>query len=284
MADIRKWLDKGNKSALRMPLLLPLLIRQARLETPITYGDAAKELGLHHRAIDRIAGYIGFTLEAIGSSRGWKRRPPPPLHSLVVNDLTHLPGRGINGFMSSAYKAAKSREKKRAVLKAVYSDLRNYDHWDELCGLLGIPLAGQSLDDAVEKAVKSKGRGGEGPEHRALKLYVASHPELVDLLDGSADGIPEFPIASGDRIDVIFERRNLRLAVEVKPERASDGDKLRGVFQCLKYRTVLEAQSALSETSYKVRVALVLGGIVPSEVIKVANRLGITVIDQVSAQ
>lgn len=281
MANIRKWMDKGNKSALRVPSLLPLLIRQARLETPITYGDVAKELGVHHRAVDRIAGYIGWTLEAVGNSRGWKRRPPPPLHSLVVNDVTHLPGRGINGFMSSAYQAAKSPVKKRSVLKAVYSDLNLYEHWDELCDLLEVPTAGQSLDRAIEQAVNSRGRGGEGPEHRALKEHIAAHPEEVGLAAGSADGIPEYPIASGDRIDVVFERRGLRLAVEVKPACASEGDKIRGVFQCLKYRTVLEAQSALSDSEFNTRVVLVLGGEAPDDVIKVANRLGVAVIDRV---
>lgn len=282
MSDIRKWLDKGNKSANRIPALLPLLIRQARLETPITYGHVATELGMHHRGVDRVAGYIGWTLEAIGESRGWKRRPPPPLHSLVINDITRLPGQGINGFMSSEYKKAKARKTKRAVLKAVYAELKDYPHWEELCAFLEIPLAAGDLSDAVDKARLSRGRGGEGPEHKALKAHVQSHPEIAGLPVGSEEGEPEFPLASGDRVDIVFRRRNLRVAVEVKPEKASDGDKLRGVFQCLKYRTVLEAESALGEEPFKVRVLLVLGGSIPHEVTQVANRLGVEVIGGVS--
>lgn len=277
MPDIRKWLDKENKSAKRIPALLPLLIRQAKLENPITYGDVANELGMHHRGVDRVAGYIGWTLEAIGNSRGWKRRPPPPLHSLVVNEITRLPGQGINGFMSSEYKKAKSRKTKRAVLKAVYAELKEYPHWDELCALLAIPLAAGDLSSALKKARDSRGRGGEGPEHKALKNYVLGHPEVAGLIPGSEDGHPEFPIASGDRVDVVFKRRSLRVAVEVKPEKAGDGDKLRGVFQCLKYRTVLEAESALGDEPYSVRVLLVLGGNVPHEVTQLANRLGVHV-------
>lgn len=38
MANIRAWLDKGDKPSVRMVELLPVLIRQARLEKPITYG------------------------------------------------------------------------------------------------------------------------------------------------------------------------------------------------------------------------------------------------------
>lgn len=282
MSDIRKWMDKGNKSANRIHALLPLLIRQARLETPITYGDVATELGMHHRGVDRVAGYIGWTLEAVGKSRGWKRRPPPPLHSLVINDTTRLPGQGINGFMSSTYMKAKSRSTKRAVLKAVYAELNDYPHWDELCALLEVPMAASDLSNAVNKARKSRGRGGEGPEHKALKEYLQSHPEIAGLPVGSDDGEPEYPLASGDRVDVVFKRRHLRVAVEVKPERASDGDKLRGVFQCLKYRTVLEAESALGDNPFKVRVLLIIGGSIPLEVTQVANRLGVEVIGGVS--
>ncbi|MBP9903324.1 MAG: hypothetical protein KBH45_17835, partial [Verrucomicrobia bacterium] len=203
--------------------------------------------------------------------------PPPPLHALVVNNVTQLPGRGINGDMSSEYKKAKSRDRKKAVLKAVYAELKDYSHWDDLCALLNVQQAASDLSDAVKKARDSKGGGGEGPEHKALKEYVLTHPKIAGLLVGSDHGEPESPLASGDRVDVVFKRRHLRVAVEVKPKRASDGDKLRGVFQCLKYRTVLEAESALGDEPYKVRVLLVLGGPIPHEVTQVANRLGIEV-------
>jgi hypothetical protein len=59
VTNIREWLNKGDKSSARMTRLLPILIRQARLETEITYGDVARELGVHHRAVHRVAGHIG---------------------------------------------------------------------------------------------------------------------------------------------------------------------------------------------------------------------------------
>jgi hypothetical protein len=276
MVNYREWLDRDTKSSHRMPQLLPILIRQARLETPITYGDAARELGVHHRATHHIAGHIGHTLNSIANTPGWKRRPPPPLQSLVVNDMTRLPGSGIKVFMSKEYLAAKTPEKKRAVLKAVYADLAAYKHWDEVCDLLAIPLESSSLEGAVEKAKRSAARG-EGPEHKALKFYVANHPEIVGLPQGSGGGSSEYPIASGDRIDVVFERRALRFAVEVKPASASEGDQLRGVFQCLKYRVILQTESALSDNPFRVKVMLVLGGDVPHRVMELANRLGIKV-------
>ena len=276
MTEIRTWLDKGDKSSQRMPRLLPILIRQAHLEVPITYGAAALELGVHHRAIHHIAGYIGYTLAAIGAKRGWKRRPPPPLHALIVNDITRLPGRGINGFMEGSYRRAKGNDAKRAVLKAVYAAARNYPHWAELCTMLAVPFNDGVLADAVEKARGTSGRGGEGPAHLALKLFVRDNPHIVGLAPGSPAGKDEYPTASGDWVDVVFERRGLGLAVEVKPHHAPEGDMLRGVFQCLKYRIVLEAEAALKGEDMAVRALLVLGRAPTEKVVEVANRLGVS--------
>lgn len=281
MANIREWLDKGHKSSARMTRLLPMLIRQARLETPLTYGDVARELGVHHRAVHHIAGYIGYTLSAVAERRGWTKRPPPPLHAMIVNDVTGLPGRGIDGFLSEMYQNAATKQEKLAVLKAVYSQARNYDRWAELCELLRIPLDGDALVDAVEKARRARGRGGEGPHHLALKTYVSEHPEAVGLAPGSRTGEVEWPTSSGDKVDVVFERRGLRLAVEVKPYHAVEGDLLRGVFQCLKYKAVLTAEAALADETVKIRVLLLLGGGATEEVVSVANRLGIPVHENV---
>jgi len=282
VANIREWLDRGDKSSIRMVELLPILIRQAKLETPVTYGDVARELRVHHRAVHHIAGYIGFTLSAVAQRRGWKRRRPPPIHALIVNHMTRLPGSGIDGFLSEPYQNAASTEERRALLKAVYSEARHYRHWPEICALLDVPLDASVLAGAVEKARRAKGRGGEGPHHLALKTYVSENPQVVGLASGSAAGQVERSTAAGDCVDILFERRGLRLAVEVKPFHAPDGDMLRGVFQCLKYRTVLAAEAALAGEGVKTRVLLVLGGAAPGEVISVANRLGIPLLENVS--
>lgn len=61
MANIRDWFDKRDNSSTRMVALEPILIRHARLDKPITYGDVAREFGVHYRAFHHIVGYIGFT-------------------------------------------------------------------------------------------------------------------------------------------------------------------------------------------------------------------------------
>lgn len=262
--------------------LLPILIRQSTTGKPLTYGDVARELGVHHRAVHHIAGYIGYTLSAVGARRGWTRRRPPPIHALIVNEITQLPGQGIDGFLSKPYQDARSNQEKRALLEAVYHDARRYVHWPELCALLKVPLEEGALASAVEKARRAKGRGGEGPHHLALKTYVSQNPQVVGLAFGSPAGRVEQGTAAGDCVDILFERRGLRLAVEIKPSHASDGDMLRGVFQCLKYQAVLTAEAALDGERIATRVLLVLGGRATGEVISVANRLGIPFLENIA--
>ena len=95
-----------------------------------------------------------------------------------------------------------------------------------------------------------------------------------------SNGRPRRATASGDRIDIVFERRSLRLAVEVKPFHAPEGDMLR-VFQCLKYQAALTAEAALADEAVETRVLLILGGSASDDVISVANRLGIPLRDNV---
>lgn len=284
MHEYRTWLDKGNVTAERAKRALPILIRQARAEKPLTYEDLGIELGMHHRPVKTVAAYVGFTLSAIGRTHGWKRRAPPPLQSLIVNGITGLPGHGFDNFLGPTYQKAKSKSQRLAILKAVYAETASYGNWDELLELLQLDPAPMELDEIVASAAKSRGRGGEGPDHRALKEYVAANPALVGLREDHALGELEYGLASGDKVDVVFTDRRRKTAVEVKSRISSDGDVARGLFQCLKYRVVLEAQSALSEKPFNVSVALILGRDFPAALIPLRNSLGIEVIEGIQPE
>ncbi|MCA3077238.1 MAG: hypothetical protein ING71_00410 [Rhodocyclaceae bacterium] len=280
MAKVHSWLEKGNKAASRMPQLMCILMRQAQFGMPITYAAVGKELGCHHRAVQSIAYYIGSTLNEVGKIGGWKKTPPPPLQALIVNEKTGLPGSGFDGFMSIAYSNTKSMDKKKSILKAVYSELKNYPYWADLFDLLKIKLERKSFlpkEDLDPK--KFLGSGGEGAKHLALKLFVANHPEIVGLAPNSSKGIVEYNIASGDKIDIVFNRPGRRVAIEVKPSTSSDQDVIRGVFQALKYRTVLQAQSALGNENLDICAILVLGRQAPDRMWVVAHTLGVEVVE-----
>ena len=63
---------------------------------------------------------------------------------------------------------------------------------------------------------------------------------------------------SGDKLDVYFELEDdTRLAVEVKSPISNDADITLGIFQCVKYKAVMNALQTIDTEDYKVEVLLV---------------------------
>lgn len=57
---------------------------------------------------------------------------------------------------------------------------------------------------AAEAALKQKyGPGGEGERHRALKQFIADHPECLGF--GLGQAAVEHSFVTGDRVDVSVE-------------------------------------------------------------------------------
>ena len=67
----------------------------------------------------------------------------------------------------------------------------------------------------------------------------------------------EYPLPSGDRLDVYFETSDCRYAIEVKPSTSPDDDITRGIFQCVKYKAVMEAIRKIGYDKYAVKTLLV---------------------------
>lgn len=276
------WWNDGSKTGNWAHAMLPILVRQARSEKPLTYGALARELGMtHHRPVQRAAGHIAYALAEIGATKGWRRRVPPPLQSLVINKQTGLPGDGVDGFMSDQYRRAQTARQRAAVLKGIHAGIYAYPHWDDVMRLLEVDPAPIALDDISTAATGASGRGGEGPEHRALKEHVATNPSVVGLPKGHEPGAPEYPLPSGDRIDVVFTGDDLITAVEVKSRISGEEDIARGIYQCVKYRAVLEARSSVSSTPMDVAVRLVLEGVLPARLLRLANAFSVKVVENV---
>ena len=79
--------------------------------------------------------------------------------------------------------------------------------------------------------------GGESEAHKALKQYVADHPEAIGLPPDSKASI-EHSFKSPDRADIVFSAPDgRRVAVEIELEGAINT--LIGGWQAAKYRTLL---------------------------------------------
>jgi hypothetical protein len=62
-----------------------------------------------------------------------------------------------------------------------------------------------------------------------------------------------------------------QLAVEVKSRRSNDLDLKRGIFQCVKYRAVLEAENKAGKIKSTVRACLVSERKLPNELARLAK-------------
>ena len=203
-----------------------------------------------------------------------------------------MPGEGISWFTTKKedFRKLPRKEQSRLVkleLEKVYA----YHDWSSVLHAFGLTPAKTDYSQAVAKArsagatkesrAASFGGGGESPEHRTLKLFVAQNPEFVGLPASVGPGKTEEPLQSGDVLDVFFRHGQDSIAVEVKSALSSEADIVRGVFQCVKYRAVLEAQQAAEGLPQSARAILALEAKLPSKFQALKNILGIELVDEI---
>jgi len=261
----------------------PLLVRQAESGRPVIYGDLAEELGMPNpRNLNYPLGSIGTTLTNL--SKEWKEKIPP-LQCLVVNKNTGLPGEGIAWFLNNwgDFKSLPQRQKKE-IVAAEHSLIYAYPRWAEVLRFLSLKPIKQDFSDVIQKAGEPalpRG-GGEGDRHRALKEFVAQNPTLIGLPKNTLVGKNEVSIASGDCLDVSFHVDGEWIAAEVKTALSDTSDVTRGLFQCVKYRAVMEAVQAAEGRARNSRAILVLEGKLSRDLVPLRNILGIEVCEDIS--
>jgi hypothetical protein len=159
--------------------------------------------------------------------------------------------------------------------------------WNDVLTKLGLPKV-ESGTTPIPGNTTNGGRGGggiESEEHKALKAYVQCHPQLVGI-EASAEAISEYPFPSLDEADVLFKTDTTWTAVEVKSV-ISDrcpGDYERGIYQVVKYVSLLEAMKKDQRFNVpnKVECVLVLESRLPDDLRPLVSRLGIRVLEKIS--
>ncbi|NOY73142.1 MAG: hypothetical protein GXP14_12360 [Gammaproteobacteria bacterium] len=280
-AEIAEPLSGDKLYQQRARKALPLLVRQARASTPITYEDLAHELNMPNpRNLNYVLGSIGQTL--LNLSKHWNINIPP-IQCLVVNKNTRLPGEGVGWFITdlSHYKKL-SNKQRRQLVNAELQKIYAFDKWSDVLNTLGLNTDQSDFKKLNKKASQLKG-GGEGPEHKKLKTFVANNPQIFGLPSSSGPGEKEHSLPSGDSLDVFFVHRKEHIGIEVKPHISDSADITRGLYQCVKYQAVLEARQAANGEPQNVRTILVLGGELPDELVPLKNVLGIEVYEKVNA-
>ena len=270
---------------------LPLLIWCAKNGRTITYGQLDREIvnrGLGHHVIAVQYGYpagsIGNAL--IETEQEWGK-PIPPLNAIIVNARNGLPGSGVNAYLERYRQTDKrvddmSEGEKRAIVDEIHQEIFAYERWNDVLKEYGLcPIQGGIMDEAFDAdEIERPGRGGwssegESKQHKKVKDFVATNPDAVGLPRNTMRGQTEYLFASGDKADIVFKTKTGYLGVEVKSIISNDADLNRGLFQAVKYQSLLRAEQKAVLSPPTAQAVLVTERSLPTALQNLADILGI---------
>lgn len=279
----------------RARIMFPILVEYAHNRLSISYGALDKEivrrsLGKHLFATryGGPAGVIGNACGALGVVNG---KPIPPINLIVVNGYTKIPGGGADSYMQRFGRDCLgrhlepellSKKEWRAIIEQAHQHIFNFPSWGEVLEAYGLKQTSadrkQGQDPRWSPNPAQWQWGPESEQHKALKKLIAENPAMVQL-PKQQRGKEEYRLWSGDELDVYFCESEV--AVEVKAAGAADSEIHRGLFQCVKYKAVLQAQQIYNRAIPTADCILVLGGKLPTRIREAATLFGVRVFDRI---
>jgi hypothetical protein len=259
---------------------LPILVAYAKAGRDLTYKQLACQMGVHHHTLAYPLGAIGHELGNLGKKWG---ESIPPINCLVVNKSKHTPGKGIGFVMSYTRFHKLTPFAKKEVMKGLYADIWGYPKWNKVLRHFSIEpfVPANSLEPIATKAKYRNYGGGESDQHKLLKEYLSSHPQVLGIGKNSpAD--KEYPFISADRIDLLFRSGTTQIGVEVKAANVDEAELMRGLFQAVKYLALIEAHQRYEQKTIDARVLLAIGGGLSPELASLADLLDVSVAQNLS--
>ena len=258
------------------------LIHATRARRTMTYGEAKQRLEgecgfdvIFPVAMGRVAG--------AAMNRILRHVPDAPLlNVLLVRSDSGLPGSGTVGYLARRYPnirwlrkdGADEHAKWRGLVEQEAAHVYGYARWNDVYRLsYGRSLPASDINLSGKERDGTGRGGGEGENHKALRLKVTREPGLIRRGLRTEDTKTEFELLSGDRVDVVSRAKGGTVAIEVKSRDSNWNDLHRGVYQCVKYRAVLAAQDLRQEPT--VESWLVTEEDLPGELKALARRLGV---------
>lgn len=265
---------------------IPILIYWAKQgRTGIPYIEFVQQLNYDTaRPINKILGAIHDVLSALSHLT---KKVIPTLNALVVNQQTGIPSDGFS-YVRSGYETL-SNDEKKIIVNTINQDAMKYERWDWVLSALELhsyePISSDNKTNEQHIQTSYWGHGGEGIEHKLMKEYISTHPEILNIhnIDNKRSPVLEYTLLSSDRIDILFEQENgNRIAIEIKPKDAPNEDILRGIYQCVKYQSLLDAEDTVHKRKGGNRCILVIGGKLSQDNKSTASILGINVVEEFS--
>ena len=239
---------------------IPVLVYWATAgQTNRRYNDLIKALGYtRFSGIGHVLGCIQEVINALAKETG---KSIPTLNTLCKRDgktdNDMLPADGFD-YVEPNYSSL-STESKKAFVTGLDHRAIEYKNWDWVLSELNLIPYTPFTPSEISKISNPSDHigGGEGPEHKKLKDYIRNNPDKIGIKD-VAEGYTEFPLPSGDKLDVCFKLIDGSIiAVEVKSSISDDSDITRGIFQTVKYQAVLEAMQRVEGRMGNITVLLV---------------------------
>lgn len=235
----------------------------------VTYGAIGDELQYQLKVGKIFPTQIGHVAGSL-MDRILEIEPAAPLINVLITRPDGVPGAGAGGYLADRYGERRYRnwenvstKEKLEVVARERQKVFKYPKWGEINQKLFGHNAESKLriikgSEVDGRSINGMSHGGpaESDEHKKLKEWVASNPLKVGLAKSFGKGTVEAPLLSGDTIDVLFSDGNDHVVVEVKSCRSNDDDLRRGIYQCVKYRAVKEAEHAPNKVNVR---ALLVG-------------------------
>lgn len=289
----------GTDENLRLYAIEPLmrwLIAVALDGSTMTYGEVKHRLEREENFSTIFSTRPGFIAGSLMEHLEQVDPDAPLINVLVVNQEDGQPSKGAGSFMARRFgkpRLNRSDAKQRfpnlwkESFDRAAGEVYEYtpEQWADLYRrAFGRELTTDRIEEGRSKRQKgteedglSSGRrygpGGEGPFHKALRLWVTENPQAVRRAFANARTETEVDLDSGDRVDAVYHCEDRTIVIEVKSRISNEIDLRRGVFQCIKYRAVKQAMDVRDDAL--VEAFLVTEADVSGEIAALMKRHGI---------
>jgi hypothetical protein len=245
------------------PFAMAMLLRCLKAgESFVTYGAISKELEYQLNIKTIFPTQIGHVAGSL-MDQILKIDPKAPLINSLITRPDGIPGKGVGWYFAYKYGIEDYRDwdkvprhKKRELINKERKKVFLYGNWQQVNKKLFGTKALSKLRtprgteiDGFSPSGKYNHGPAESKEHKGLKEWVAVHPGEIGLKKSFGKGEQEAVLLSGDTVDVLFSRGNEYVTVEVKSCWSNDEDFRRGIYQCVKYRKVKEAEHLPNEVT-----------------------------------
>ena len=249
---------RSTRENLKAHAVRPLtqwLIHAAKRRTWMTYGEAKRRLETEAGFDTIFSSMMGIPAGELMDRILAVQPHCPPLNILLVRQEDLMPGRGAGPFMADYRGDERLRtpefreintDEWRLAFEELATDVYAFTGWDEAYRSAFRERLPTPVLPRGQKKHNSGRRKGEGPKHKALRLWVRDNPGILRRDYAAFETQSEYLLDSADRVDVVYRGPNSTVAIEVKSSDSDDADLRRGVFQCIKYRAVMEAMDIRS--------------------------------------